>query len=186
MSYLIYFWESQKLYSDLNSSYFWQLCSRILIFLSSFFFQEVLCSSRDCPGTSSCRPGCPQTPRDLPASVSHVLGLKAWAITSWIFLCALIKYSEVQLFHSWLMGLYFITGRNLYPVIPCQYSMCTKINTLLIDFYVFWHTHRLSLAQGQIDDRASFVIELIVFAWQSGSYSSKGYYPIPCGNESQP
>ena len=29
-----------------------------------------------------CRPGCPWTHRDLPASVSWVLGLKAWTITS--------------------------------------------------------------------------------------------------------
>ena len=35
-----------------------------------------------CPGTSSCRPGWPKTHRDLPASVSRVLGLKACATTA--------------------------------------------------------------------------------------------------------
>ena len=35
------------------------------------------------PGTSSCRPGWSRTHKDLPASASRGLGLKACATTSW-------------------------------------------------------------------------------------------------------
>ena len=53
-----------------------------------------LCNSPSCPGTSSCRPGWPWTYRDLPASASRVLGLKACTTTARLLLCFLCMLEE--------------------------------------------------------------------------------------------
>ena len=54
-----------------------------IFFFFLFFKTGFLCGFGACPGTSSCRPGWPRTHRDLPASASQVLGLKACATTAW-------------------------------------------------------------------------------------------------------
>ena len=54
-----------------------------------------LCSFGSCPGTRSCRPGWLRTHRDLPASASQVLGLKACATTT--LLCLSILKANLEM-----------------------------------------------------------------------------------------
>ena len=51
-------------------------------FILFVFETGILCSFGACPGTSSYRPGWLHTHRDLPISVSQVLGLKACKTTA--------------------------------------------------------------------------------------------------------
>ena len=53
-----------------------------LFVLFCFYEKRFLCSLGAWPGTSSCRPGWPQTHRDLFGSTSQVLGLKACTTTA--------------------------------------------------------------------------------------------------------
>ena len=54
----------------------------VCLFVFVFWDRVSLCNSPSCPGTSSCRPGCPGTHRDPPASASWVPGLKVCTITA--------------------------------------------------------------------------------------------------------
>ena len=58
--------------------YFFDFCFKV----NAFFKDRVFCSFAACLGTSSCRPGWPQTHRDLPTSASQVLGLKVCTSTA--------------------------------------------------------------------------------------------------------
>ena len=58
----------------------WQPFIYLFIYLFRFFETGFLCGFGACPGTSSYRPGWPQTHRDPPASASRVLGLKLCTI----------------------------------------------------------------------------------------------------------
>ena len=54
-----------------------------LTFFVIFFFQDkLLCSFGACSGTSSCKPGWPQTHRDPPVSAFQVLELKVCSSTT--------------------------------------------------------------------------------------------------------
>ena len=76
----------------------------IHVFVFCFFEAGFIYSCGTCPGTSSCRPGWPQTHRNLPASASCVLGLKACSTTTpaWIqiFVIAPPWYLRMQTFPS--------------------------------------------------------------------------------------
>ena len=71
-----------------------------------FWDRVSLCNSPSFPGTSSCRPGWPQTHRDLPASASWVLGLKMCATTTQLKLllidrCIIFSQLSIWLWCAW-------------------------------------------------------------------------------------
>ena len=74
----------------MSSKYWWDhRCE--LPFLVAFFWDRVsLCNSPTCLGTNSCRQGWPRTHRNLPASASLVLGLKAYTTTTQIIVLFLM------------------------------------------------------------------------------------------------